>query len=197
MAVAGSDGLKARGLQSSDCRQLGLRAAHSVAGDLTVITHLESVAEQSRIAELLHERHRELSKGVTDDDDLGDFSQLIKKFLSSRQRIDLLDRSLDFPKTEPMLFQYAESPLHELVIVRLIAGRAAKFGDSAGLRKRDPDLRNQYTFHIKADNIKITHILLSFRFIRASDTLTGYSFSFIQVLPVVPVSLAQSQKSRL
>ena len=153
VAVAGSDGLKSHGLQRPDGRKLGMRAAHFDAAEHPVPVDLERIAEDRRPAELFHERLRKFFKCVADDDGLRLRAQLVQKVLCAGQRVDLRDHVLNLLQAQPVLAQDVHAPAHELVIIRLVARGAAQLRDPADLRKRDPDLRYQYSFYVQACNI--------------------------------------------
>ena len=153
MAVARRDRVKSAGLECPDSRQLGLRASHLISGDFAVRCDFQCVAKQCRIVEFCHERHGKLCERITQNEDLCLPAEFIEEFLRARKRIDRRDCSLDFLQSESMLLQDGKSVLHELVIIRFVAGRAAQLRDTGSLRKCDPDFRYKYAFHIQANNI--------------------------------------------
>ena len=79
-----------------------------------------------------------------------------------------------------MLLQNTKSPVHQLIIIRLITGCSLKLRDSACLCKCDPDLRYQYTFYVQTCNIHF-HILLFIQLI------AGISQSLIYVLSTLHI----------
>ena len=153
MAVPGGDGLVAHGLQGPDGGELGLGAAHPEARDLAALRHLQGVAEDGGPVQLLHKGLRELLKGVAEDDGLGLLAQGIQEVLGARQGIDPGDGRLDLPQAQAALFQDAQAPAHQLVVIRLVPGGALELRDAALLGEGDPDLGHQDTLHIKADNV--------------------------------------------
>ena len=132
---------------------------HLKAGDGAVFGHFQCVAEEGRPAELFHQGCCKLGKGVADQDDLGEGAELIQELSCAGERLDLCDGILDLFEAETVLLQDAKSPIHQLVVVRLITRRAFQLGDPAGFRKCDPDLGNQYAFYIKTSYI---HYVTSF-----------------------------------
>ena len=158
-AVAGGDRLIADGLQRADGRELRLLAAHLVAEDLAVRRDLERVAQQRRIAELLHQRHRELLERVAEDHDLRLAAQRVEKLLRAGHGVDLGDRLLNLLELQAVLFQDGDAVAHELIIVRLVAGGAAQLGDAARLGEGDPDFRDQNALHIQTNNVHFGFLL--------------------------------------
>ncbi len=148
MAVAGGDGLEPAGLQRFDCRELGVFAAHLVTGDLTVLRDDEFVAEERRVPEFRDQRTGKLGEGIRQDDDLGLFPKRVEELFGAFERLDGGDDLLDLFETETVLLQKVDAVLHELVVVRLVAGRALEFGNAGGLRERDPDLRDDNALHV-------------------------------------------------
>ena len=153
MAVPGGDGLVAHGLQGPDGGELGLGAAHLEARDLATLSDFQGVAEDGGPVQLLHQGLRELLKGVAEDDGLGLLAQGIQEVLGARQGIDPGDGRLDLPQAQAALFQDAQAPAHQLVVIRLVPGGALELRDAALLGEGDPDLGHQDTLHIKADNV--------------------------------------------
>jgi len=49
-----------------------------------------------------------------------------------------------------MPVQDLQPPAHELVVVRLVARRAAQLGDAGLLGDRDPDLGREHALHVQA-----------------------------------------------
>ena len=147
-AVANPDRLKTDRLKCLDCRVLGVLDTHLVADDLALGRNDQRIAEQSRPAQLLHQGLGKLRECITDDDCLRHAAQFVQKFDSARQGIDLGNSLLDLRKSKSVFFQYSPSEGHELVIIRLIAGRSPQFRNTRDLRKSDPDLRYQYSFQV-------------------------------------------------
>jgi len=52
-----------------------------------------------------------------------------------------------------LLAQQLEAELHQLVVIRLVAGGALEFGNAGTLGKFDPDFRNQNAFKIKTNDL--------------------------------------------
>ena len=48
--------------------------------------------------------------------------------------------------------------MHELVVIRLVSGRARKLRDTGLFRELDPNLGYQNALHIKTDNV---HVIIS------------------------------------
>ena len=67
--------------------------------------------------------------------------------------IDLCDNLLNFFQSKTMLLQNPKSPVHQLIIIRLITGSFLQLRDAAGLCKCDPDLRHQNALYIKTSDI--------------------------------------------
>ena len=153
MGVAGGDGLHAAGVQRAHRGELGLGAAHGEVGDGAVFGDDELVAEQRRPAELLHEGLGELLEGIGDDDDLGEAAQLVQECAGAGYGVDLRDGRLHIGQAQPVLGQNIEAPLHELVVVGLVAGGALKLGDAGFLGEGDPDFGNQHAFQIEAYDV--------------------------------------------
>ena len=121
--------------------------------DHSVLVHSQLVAEKSRPAQLFHQRSGKLTEGVADDDRLGEAAQLIQKLLRTGKRIDFLDGLLNFPQAEAVLTQNANSPVHQLAVIRFISCRPAQFRNAADFGKGDPDFRNQNAFQVKTNHI--------------------------------------------
>ncbi len=60
-----------------------------------------------------------------------------------------------------MLFEDRQTVLHQLIVIRLVAGGLPQLRDSARLRECNPDLRYQYAFQIKTGNIHNTFLLFT------------------------------------
>ena len=123
------------------------------AGNEAVLADLQRVAEDRRPAELFHERLCKLLKGVAQDHDLRFFAQRVQKVLRAGQRVNFRDDVLHVFELQPVLFQNAEPPAHEFIVIGLIARGAAQLGDAAFLRKSDPDLGHEHALQIKTDKI--------------------------------------------
>ena len=153
VAVAAGNGVIAHGLQRLDGGELGVRAPHDVACDVPVLIHLQCVAQQGGVSQLLHQGHAELIEGVAEDHHLRHAAQLIQKFLRTGQGVDLGDDVLDLPQLHALFPQQVDAPAHQLVVVRLVPGGAAQLGDAALLGKGDPDLGDEDALHIQTDNV--------------------------------------------
>jgi len=64
VAIAGGNGLEAAGLQGLYRGILGLFTPHLIAGDLSVLPHLQGITEQGGIAQLFHQGHPKLGEGI-------------------------------------------------------------------------------------------------------------------------------------
>ena len=73
---------------------------------------LEGVAEDSRPAELFHKWRSELSEGIADDDSLANGAELIEELFSAGHRVDLSDSILNLLKSESVLLENSDSPIH-------------------------------------------------------------------------------------
>ena len=153
MGVAGGDGFDAAGVQRAHRGELTFGAAHREVGDGAICGYHQLVAEQRRPAELLHEGLGELFESVGDDDDLGEAAQLVQKRAGAGHGVDLGDDRLHVGQAQPMLGQNVEAPLHEFVVVGLVAGGALKLGDAGFLGEGDPDFGNQHAFQIEAYDV--------------------------------------------
>ena len=129
--------------------------AHLEARDFTALRDLKRVAEYRRIAELFHERRRELRERVTQNHDLGKAPELVEELLCARHRINRRDGLLNLLEPEAVLLQNVNAVAHQLVVVRLVPCCAAKFRDARSLRKRNPDFGNQHALQIQANNIHV------------------------------------------
>ena len=157
VGISACDSLKSHGLQCLHSCQLRFLTAHLKACDLSVLCYFQGITEKCRPSKLLHQRSCKLCKGITDQYHLGKRSQLIQKFLCSRKGIDLCNSLLDLFQSQTMFFQNSKSPVHQLIIIRLITGCSLELRDSACLCKCDPDLRYQYTFYVQTCNIHLSY----------------------------------------
>ena len=71
VAVSTGNGVVADGLQGFHSGVFGFFTAHFEIGNFAIFAHYQCVAEDGRIAQLLHKRTCELGKSVTEDDNLG------------------------------------------------------------------------------------------------------------------------------
>ena len=156
-AVAGSNGVIANGLKRSYRGELCIFNTHFKIVNHTVFTHNKGVAEDGGPTELFHERRRKLREGVAENDRLRDAAQLVKKRFCPRQRVNFRNGILNLLQSESVLSEDIETPAHELIIIRLVPRRALQLRNSAGLRKRDPDFRNQNAFQIQTHNMHLVH----------------------------------------
>ena len=76
-------------------RVLRLDVLRFVAGDEADPVGRKTVAKQRRIAELFHQRHRELVIGIRQDRDRVFRAQTVEERLGARQRRDARDDALD------------------------------------------------------------------------------------------------------
>ena len=129
--------------------------AHAEARNLTVLRDFERIAENGRIAELLHEGRRELREGVAQNDDLREAAELIEKLFCARHRVYGRNGVLNLLKSQAVLLQNIDAVAHQLIVIRLISGGTLELRNARRLRKCNPDLRNQYTFKIQANNIHV------------------------------------------
>ena len=77
----------------------------------------------------------------------------VEEFARAGKGVDRGDDLLDLAQAEAVLLQDAEAPAHELVVVGLVARRAAELGNAARLRERDPDFGHEDALDIQADNV--------------------------------------------
>src|ERR1035441_9497129 len=68
-------------------------------------------------------------KGVGEDDDLGEGAEPAQEIERAVQRFQGGDGVLDVGQFEAVLVEDLEAAEHEFVVVRLVAGGAAEFGD--------------------------------------------------------------------
>ena len=153
MAVARRHDLHAHLVEGAHTGELGLLAAHAVAGDHAVCVDVEGVADDGGHAELLDEGHGELLEGVAQDDDLRERAQLVEELAGAGQRLERGDDLLDVLDPQAVLAQDVDAVLHELVVVGLVAGGALELGDASSLGELDPDLGREHAFHIQAGDV--------------------------------------------
>ena len=115
----------------------------------------EPVAEQRRPSELAHERVGEFVEGVGQDEDLVPRSQVVEELASPRQRAHVADHALDVGELHAVAIEQFEPEAHQLVVVGLVARRAREFGDPAAFGELDPDLGNEHSFHVEADDLQV------------------------------------------
>ena len=77
MAVTAGNGIVADGLQSLYRGVFGFLTTHLEVGDFAVVCDHKGVAEDGRIAKLLHKRARKLGEGIADNDNLCHFPQTV------------------------------------------------------------------------------------------------------------------------
>ena len=130
-------------------------AAHANAAEHAVLINLKRVAEDRRPAQLFHERLCEFFKRIADNDSLRLRAQLVQKVLRAGQRIDLRDNVLNLLQPQSVLTQDAHAPVHQFVVIRLVARGAAQFWNAADFGKRDPDLGYENALQIQAGNIHV------------------------------------------
>ena len=84
-----------------------------------------------------------------------------KRILTRTQLLPLLDTADIFlPKKrhywlETNFTQYAHAPVHQFVVIRLVARGAAQFWNATDFGKRDPDLGYENALQIQAGNIHV------------------------------------------
>ena len=98
---------------------------------------------------LLEEGTGELLERVRENDHLDSGAEFIQKFPGAFQQTQTANDFLDVGKLEPMLVEYLQSPAHQDVIVRFVAGRAAQFLDAGLFGHGDPDFRSQHPLHVQ------------------------------------------------
>ena len=108
-----------------------------------------------RPAQLFHERLCEFFKRIADNDSLRLRAQLVQKVLRAGQRIDLRNNVLNLLQPQSVLTQDAHAPVHQFVVIRLVARGAAQFWNAADFGKRDPDLGYENALQIQAGNIHV------------------------------------------
>ena len=79
-------------------------------------------------------------------------AELVEELLGAGQGLHRADDLVDVGQLETVLVEDFEPPAHELVVVRLVAGRAPEGIDSGLLGKGDPHLGDEDSFEIEADD---------------------------------------------
>jgi hypothetical protein len=100
-----------------------------------------------------HQRVGEFVEGVGEDDDLVILAQLVEEGARARHRAHFGDHLLDVRQAELVLAQDVQAVLHQLVVVRLVARRAAQLGNAGALGEFDPDFGDEDTFEVEADDL--------------------------------------------
>ena len=112
MAVSAGNGVIADRLQCFDCGVFGLLTAHLKVSDLAVFPYNQGVAEDGRVAQLFHKRTCKLGEGIAEDDNLGLRTQLIQKFLCTRNRINFGNGFLDLLQSKSVFLQDIQTIFH-------------------------------------------------------------------------------------
>jgi hypothetical protein len=124
-----------------------------VAHQHSVGVGFEAVAEQRRPAELAHQRVGKLVEGVGQDDQLIVLAQSIDEGAGAFERSHFGDHLLDIRQAELVFAQDGEAVLHQLVVVRLVAGSAAKLRNAGARGEFDPDFGDEDAFKVEADDL--------------------------------------------
>ncbi len=110
------------------------------------------MAEDGRHAQLAHQGGGELLEGVAEDDHLGESAQVVEEVLGSLHRDKTADHIGDQAHRQAVVVEEGQAPLHQHVVVRLVARCAAQLGDTGAFGHRDPDLRHQHPFEVEGDD---------------------------------------------
>lgn len=152
VGVPGGDDVEVQLAKRANGASLAVVDAQTVVGDAPPGVDLERVAEQTRMAQLPHERSCELIEGIREDDHLSVAAQPIEELGCTGQGTHLVDDLLDLIQRDVVLIEDPESIAHQGVVVGLVAGRATKRFDTGPLCDVDPDLGDQDSFEVQAGN---------------------------------------------
>src|SRR5437867_998251 len=110
------------------------------------------MAQEHRTVETLQQRHGELLECVGQNDDLREGSKLVEKLLAAGQRAQRGNHGLNVGELQPVPIEQRQAATHKLVVVRLVAGRAAQFGNARLFGDGNPDLRHDHAFEVERDD---------------------------------------------
>ena len=96
------------------------------------------MAEQGWLAELSHQRRRELVERVREDQDLEAVSQPVQEGRGSLEGGEAADHLVEVGQAQTVLGQDLEAPGHQHVVVRFVAGRDPQRIDPGALGHVDP-----------------------------------------------------------
>lgn len=113
----------------------------------------EAMAEQRGHTEVLHEGSAELLEGVGEDEDLGDFTETGEELHGTGEWFECGDDTLDPGHRQAVGIEDLEPATHEDVVVGLVTGGSAEFGNSRRFGDGDPDLGNQDSFEVEGDDV--------------------------------------------
>lgn len=149
--VASGDDEIIQAFQGGDGTALGVGLTHFVAGD-SAVRNDEAVAENGGPFQLAHEGLGKFFEGVGEDDDLGEGAELAQEIEGAVQRFQGGNRVLDVGEFEAVLIEDFEAAEHEFVVVGLVAGGAAEFGEMGFFGDGNPDFRHEHAFQVQDDN---------------------------------------------
>ncbi len=152
VGVSGGNDVEVQLAKRSNGASFAVVDPQPVIGDAAPGVDLERVAEQTRVAELPHERSCELIEGIREDDHLSVAAQPIEELGRTGQRAHLVDDFLDLRQGDVVLVEDSEPVAHQRVVVGLVPGRATKCFDTGPLRDIDPDLGDQDSFEVQASD---------------------------------------------
>jgi hypothetical protein len=153
VGIAGGDDLEVEFLEALHRFLLLVRHAQMVVHHEAGRVGFQLVAEQHRHVQLRHQRHGELVEGVGQDDDLEIAAQGVEEIAGAIHRPHVGNHLLDVGQTEQVLLQQVQPVLHQLVVVRLVAGGAGKLRDAGALGKLDPYFGNEHAFEVETDEL--------------------------------------------
>jgi hypothetical protein len=148
VGIAGGDDPVVELAEGGDGMFLLVGEAELVIGDVVVMND-EAVAEEGGPVELTDQGCGELFEGIGEDDDRHLLAQLAEELECTREGLEGGDNLLDIGEAEVVLVEDGESPAHEAVVIGLIAGGAAQFGNAGFFGDGDPDFRGEHSFHVE------------------------------------------------
>ena len=122
--------------------------------DDAVALHPQPMAQQQRIAQLSHERLRELVEGVREHRHLEAPPCPRQKVRSARQGAQLVDHGPDGAQRNVVFRQHAKPHRHQVVVDGDVPGGFAQRVDAGAARHGLPDLGHEHAFEVEAENVQ-------------------------------------------
>lgn len=113
--------------------------AQLVVEDAALLIDFKLVAKEGGIAESGHEGGGELEEGIGEDDEAGTGGEPLGKLDGSGEGLKIFNGLVDGGERELVAVKDIEPVAHEDIVVGLIAGGAAEFGDTGGIGHGDPE----------------------------------------------------------